>query len=107
MICFFFPCKRIKTQSRNALLHGNIIADQITGPISLGQIKKMLSAKIINQQIRFHDQYSRTRRDIKRRKGNLRRISSHFKNMCSIASLSQTDAKACVERLPRFLALVF
>ena len=27
--------------------------------------------------------------------------------MCSMASLSRTDAKACVERLPRFLALVF
>ena len=49
------------------------------------------------QHIQIHDQYSRTRRDIKRKKGNLRSISSYFKNMCSMASLSQTDAKACVD----------
>ena len=107
---FFCPCNRIKTQSRNAFLHGNVTADQITWASSLNRIaQKMLSAKIIELFTKRYEFIINIQDldEISNAKGNLRSISSHFKTMCSMASLSLTDAKTCVERLARFFALVF
>ena len=39
--------------------------------------------------------------------GKMKSISLHFKTMCSMAAILRRVVSGCIERLPRFLDLVF